>query len=401
MVTSSIALANQQFALNLYSNLVSANAIPSGENVFFSPFSILAALSMLNVGAKGATRDQLLTATKLKNLGDASKIDKSFKDLFGKLDIHTQGAKPSSTAASPDDQWKRTTAYLALANRVYLQKGLKIQKDFDSTLKTSYNTTFGQVDFAGNPGGAKNQINQWVESVTNNRIKNLFSEMSSDVKLALVSAIYFKAEWEDHFNNENTQEGDFFTANGNRLKTRFMKKVDQDVNYAEFPELAATVLKKSYAGNSASMLIILPNKRDGLADLEKKLTASVFDKTKYQNYEVDITLPKFRIETDYQLIETLKKMGVKDAFQSNADFSGMADQRLNVGEVVHKAFIEVDEKGTEAAAATGLKVVPVSLTIFPDDLQRVFKADHPFLFAIQHDETGTVLFLGRVANPAA
>ncbi|XP_055350606.1 serpin B4-like [Paramacrobiotus metropolitanus] len=393
-VIAPFSLANNQFSLDLYGNLIASK--PRNENGFLSPFSVMAALSMVNVGAKGKTKQQILKATHLDKMNDTF-IDSAFMSLFTRLEVHTA---PSTAPATPPDEWARQTPYLAIANRVYLQKGFSFKQEFGDVLKNFYQTTFGEADFAGNAQQATRDVNQWVESVTNHRIQNLFSQIEPSVKLALVSAIYFKAEWEDHFQKEITQNGDFF-GEGNTFKNvPFMKQTDDEAKFAKLADVDATGLIKPYAHGAVHMLFILPNKKDGLAALEKKLRPAHFDISKYQRAEVEITLPRFKIESDFNLNAALKQIGIVDAFQDNADFSGISTQPLKISEVVHKTFVEVNEKGTEAAAATGMKMVPLSAVFFPEDMKKVFKADHPFLFAIQHRETGAILFIGRVSNPS-
>jgi len=364
---------------------------------------------MVNVGANGPTKQQILTATGLTKIGKTDQeIDGIFKSLFSTLEIKTTGGKEKAR-----EQWERLEPSLNLANRVYVQESLQVKPQFSDRLNNSYNSTFGKL----NPGTAKNDINHWVESVTNGKIKDLFGEIADNVRMVLVSAIYFKAEWEDTFSESSTQQKDFYASGTNKVKVPMMTTFDDEAGYATFPQLDATALLKSYVGNTVRLVVILPNKKDGLPQLEQKITKDVFlpqleqkitkDVFSTKNYqtngavEVTISLPKFKIEDSFQLNEGLQKVGIRDAFSDGADFSGISSVRLKIDEVVHKSFIDVNEKGTEAAAATGIKMVPLSMTIRPESAKKVFNADHPFIFAIQHVATEAVLFIGRYTGPSS
>jgi len=288
---------------------------------------------------------------------------------------------------------------LNLANRVYVRDNLKVKPEFVNRLKTSFNSTFGSLG-----RNAKDDINKWVESVTNNKIKDLMDDVDSSVRMVLVSAIYFKAEWEDTFSEGGTKPKTFFASGKNTVQVPMMHLFDDDAGYATFPNLDATALLKSYVGGSIRMIVVLPNKKDGLPELEKKLTKDVFAGSNYASsgsVEVEISLPKFKIEDSFKLNDALKKLAVNAAFSDSADFSGIAAEPLKIDEVVHKSFIDLNEKGTEAAAATGIKAAASSFTIFPESAKKVFNADHPFIFAIQHVATESVLFIGRYAGPSS
>lgn len=345
MASSSVVSANTQFSIDLYRTLIAANQ-PS-KNVFFSPFSITAALAMVSVGAHGSTKDEIFSGLRLKGqtANKEDQINAEFKQLFQSLDVKTESNRTSSAKIRDDTHlgdFQQDTPRLDLANRVYLQKGTQVKKPFSDTLKSSYKSTFGEVDFAGDSNGAKNTINKWVANVTQDKIKDLFKDLSSDSKLVLVSAIYFKAAWKEEFSKDRTEEKDFFAAGGKTVKARFLRYFSNlEYSFAEFPELKATAIGIPYVGSSFQMKIILPNEKNGLENLQKVLTPAIFDDAQYTtNAEIDVSLPKFKIEADYKLTAALKSLGVKKPFSNSADFSGISDSPpLKIGDVVHKSFI--------------------------------------------------------------
>lgn len=360
MANSSVVSSNTQFSIDLYKTIIAGNQ--QEKNVFFSPFSITAALAMVSVGAHGGTKDEIFSGLRLKGQpgSNSEKINLEFKQLFQTLDVQVENSSTSALSSPKDDsdQWtyRRDPPRLDLANRVYLQKGTHVKKPFVDTLQSSYRSTFGEVDIAGNPGAAKNVINKWVANVTHNKIKNLIKELNHDTKLVLVSAIYFKAAWEKAFHSEMTKEKDFFVSGGKTVKADFMSYFSNgEYSYAEFPDLKATAIGILYAGSSFRMLIILPNEKNGLGNLRKSLSPAVFDDSRYStDVDVDLLLPKFKIEADYHLPKYLQTLGMKKPFLAVADFTGIADSPpLVIGDVVHKSFI------SKSALASLLVVEPI------------------------------------------
>lgn len=365
----SAASGNSAFAFELYAKL---SADPG--NVFFSPYSISSALGMTWAGARGTTADELA------------------KTLHFTPETHAGLAALNQQLIG-----KKAGYQLSVANRLYVSQAVKLLEPFTTLAKDQYGAPVEQVDF-GNDATRK-RVNQWVEEQTNKRIKDLISPgvFNADTRLALINAIYFKGTWATPFDKKNTKPQPFFTGG---------KKVDVPLMFANLPRSArarfgqtgdAQVLELPYQGGEVTMIVVLPTTRDGLPALEKKLDAAAFDTliTTLRPSEVDVWLPRFRVEKQAALGPTLKAMGMPTAFEQSADFSGMTGTKdLFISAVIHKAFVEVNEEGTEAAAAT-------AVVIGTESVQQTasFRADHPFLFALRDGKSGSVLFLGRVVDP--
>jgi serpin B len=253
------------------------------------------------------------------------------------------------------------------------------------------------VDFVTETEKTRQKINRWVEDKTNDKIKNLIPEgaLNAMTRLVLTNAIYFKGDWASQFDKDDTEDADFFVSPEKTVTASLMYQ-KEEFKYAENELLQ--ILQLPYKGDDLSMLVLLPKEKIGLADLEKELTADKLTEWQKRMYEqeIEVYLPKFKMTSQFSLSETLKKMGMSDAFDpGKADFSGMTGNKdLFISAVLHKAFVEVNEKGTEAAAATG---VMMQLSMALDE--PVFRADHPFIFMIQDNKTGSILFVGRVMDP--
>ena len=258
------------------------------------------------------------------------------------------------------------------------------------------------VDYITNVEKAREEINNWVEKKTNNKIKDLIPPgvLSSDTRLTLVNAIYFKGLWLEQFKQKETFPGSFFVSQNEEIKVEMMHQ-KAEFKYSESEELACQILEMPYIGKKMSMVIFLPKETHGLAKLEGKMTYDKLNESlsslMYASLdEVEVFLPKFKLTQQFDLNDVLSKMGAKEMFiPGKADLSGISSQSLFVSKVVHKAFVEVNEEGTEAAAATA---VGVALMCMPLPAP-IFKADHPFLFLIRHNESGAILFLGRLVKP--
>jgi serpin B len=289
---------------------------------------------------------------------------------------------------------------LAVANSLWPQKGYEFLPGFVALCRDRYEAQPTAVDYAGATEAARKQINDWVEAKTNRKIQELFKPgvLDAQTRLVLANAIYFKGDWATPFDKQFTQELPFHLANGKQVTAPLMTRQAQ-FGYAAIADLQ--VLDLPYAGNALSMTILLPAKADGLAALEAQLTVAKLDAwlKAMRNREVNVVLPKFKTTAEFSLGETLQALGMRDAFAGGqADFSGMTGKKdLFISAVVHKAFVEVNEEGTEAAAATG---VGMKLTAAMPQEPPVFRADHPFLFLIRENQTGSILFLGRVADPS-
>jgi len=370
----------QKFAVGLYKNIASTSQ--PGQNIAISPFSADAALSMTFVGAAGATKSELGSSLGV-NDNTAGSLAQKFKSV--------NAASASYTLQS--------------ANGIFLEKTYDILPAYRGKVVNDFGANISSVDFANQAETARKQINAFVEAKTNNKIKDLFpaDSLDSSTKLVLVNAVYFKANWEEKFEKSATSSQPFTLAGGDQKNANLMNQVE-DFRYAESAELGgAQVLELRYTKGETSMVVILPKKETGIQALESSLTAAALDSALGQlsSNKVDVYLPKFKVNTDYQLVEPLKALGIKAAFSNQADFSGISQKgNLKISKVVQKVFVEVDETGTEAAAATGIQAVAFSAMV---DMRepKTFRADRPFLYLIRHNQSKSILFMGRVANPTA
>jgi serpin B len=373
--------ANNQFAFDLYSELKDENG-----NVFFSPYSISSAIAMTYEGARGQTADEMKNVFHFPS--NIAEMRASFAKLYNNLN-------------KKDKQYQLNTA-----NALWAQKDYPFLNNYLSTIESYYGGKTTNLDFISETEKSRNIINSWVEDQTNNRIKDLIPAgvLSPMTKLVLTNAIYFKGKWALQFDKSNTKDEDFNTDSGTKVKVPMMQLTGKDAefNYAELENMQ--ILEMPYKGKELSMLILLP--KGDLESAEKFLTAENLNLVKQSllNQRVDIYLPRFKFDTKYFMADTLSQMGMPTAFSAEkADFSGMvskenlAGQNLFISQVIHQAFVEVNEEGTEAAAATA--VIMETMSAAPQE-PKVFRADHPFIFLIQEKATGNILFLGRVVNPS-
>ncbi|KAK2884234.1 hypothetical protein Q8A67_017871 [Cirrhinus molitorella] len=377
-----LSRANGLFALDLYRALSESKA---EKNMFFSPLSISAALSMIYLGAR---RDTSKEMAKVLSFSSASDVHSHFKTL-------------TSTINSPSASY-----VLKLANRLYGEKTFSFLPDYlNSTLKL-YKAELQTVDFIGASEKSRRIINKWVEEQTENKIKGLLKHglVTDLTRLVLVSAIYFKGTWMHKFETRDTEEMSFKINQNERRPVQMMYQKEM-FPFRSIPEYKVQVLEIPYKQDELSMLILLPNETqdgsDPLLKLESELTLDkLLDWTKRDkmatSMDISVHLPKFKLEVESSLSEKLQEMGMSSVFhETKADLTGMSSQRrLFISAVVHKAFIEVNEEGTEAAAATAA-IVEVDSAI---RCQR-FIADHPFMFFIRHNTTNSILFLGRFRGP--
>lgn len=371
---NAMSIAVNRFTLDLYAQL---GARPG--NVFASPFSAHTALAMSIAGARGTTAAQMAKVMHLAEHGPT--IHHALGQLVAEL-----------TAATGDG------CELRIANGLWAQQGFRFLPSYLEILRTGYGAEPNQVDFVDLPEPARAKINAWVEEQTRERIKDLVpSDMiTRDTRLFLVNAVYFLGSWKQPFATHQTRPGPFTRADG-EIKTIPLMRQTGRFLYAEAPDMQ--VLEMPYVGERLAMTILLPRRHDGLAELETRL--SVENLARWLDggraREVRTILPKFRLDATFSLAQPLRAMGMSDAFTAAADFSGMTGQRdLFISGVVHKAFVEVDEKGTEAAAATG---IGMSITSMPTEAPPLFQADRPFVFLIRDRASGAILFIGRLAEP--
>jgi len=370
-----ITKGNNIFGLDLYQILTAKE----DGNIFISPYSISSALAMTYAGANGNTKKQMAEVLYF-NLPDN--------------ELHSAFSKLNSIFNAPKNDFQ-----LAIANSLWGQINYPFREDFIELVKKYYSAGFNLVDFVNdlNREKARNEINKWVEDRTNQKIKELIQkgDLTSLTRLVLVNAIYFKGKWKYTFNKKETKEIPFFVDEKRTSKVPMMHQVN-DFNYYEDKDLQAIELP--YSGDELSMIVILPKERT-LSKLEKNLNYTLLDKisTNMAKEKIEVYFPKFKIEKRYILNEPLIKLGMSDAFDDMlADFSGMTGSRdLYISKVIHQSFIEVNEEGTEAAAATAVIMSGKSISLGP----KIFKADHPFLFFIIHKPTNTILFMGRFIEP--
>jgi len=475
--TSLAARANNEFATDHYRQLAQES---TGDNLFFSPYSLFSALLMTTEGARGETARQMGTVLRFpevaRTTGDPAVLSPWNTTTLhaGMADLKRRltGGAAADVAQSQETRKRiaqleqehetltqqieqqqkerrsqpmelvdraRTVAdelnqlrqqvdqyELNIANALWGEQTFPFRQAFLGTLLDAYGAAAFPVDFLHDPEGARSRINRWATEQTKERIRNILGEgtITPDTRLVLANAIYFKGNWADQFDKRNTQETDFTQTDGTKGRVRLMAAQGRQWRYAELlpdgtrnePVLdqqkfeytlnpnpqGFQLLELPYRGKTLSMIVLLPQQHDGLAALEKQLTADTWNKWlgTMQQQTVHVFLPKFRLETMYPLPGTLSAMGMPAAFQPGG-FTGISDvpeaRTLALSQVVQKAFVDVNEEGTEAAAVTVITMVFTSARIEPPI--PTFRADRPFLFLIRDNQSGAILFLGRVMSP--
>jgi serpin B len=385
-----VANGNNCFALQLYQRLRGDKG-----NLFFSPYSISTALAMTYAGARGQTQEQMATALcfptsaeALQKLGAGNQpmSQGQFAQAFGRIikDLNARG-----------DQSKYE---LRVANALWGQKGYEFLPAFIQLVETQYDGKLQILDFVAATEKARQTINAWVEKQTNGKIKDLISPgvLDAMTRLVLTNAVYFKGNWASQFKKDQTKDGPFTLLDGSNVQVPMMNQ-QAEFGYAEIDTFQ--VLEMPYVGQELSMVILLPKEAGGIGALEKGLTADSLSNwlSRIQKREVIVSVPKFRMTQKLDMGGVLQAMGMTNAFSQAADFSGMTGNReLFISAVIHQAYVDVNEEGTEAAAATG---VIMKLTMIGPGQTPIFLADHPFIFLIRDHRSGSILFLGRTMNP--
>jgi len=360
---------NSSFAVRMYNQLGATDG-----NLFFSPYSISSALGMTYAGARGNTAREMKAALHFSL--DQDELNPAFKNLNREL------------AASA----RKTGQKLNIANGLVLTGG-NVSSQYKSILKKYYEAEIF-------PGGLA-EINGWVKRKTEGKIDRILEQLSPNSVCVLLNAIYFKGVWESQFKKTATKDAPFNVSAGRQVTVPLMHQ------YGSFRFMAGEdfqAVSLPYKGNNLSMVVVLPNTADGLPALEKKMTDQSISEwltglDRQQPQKVYLYLPKFKLETGYDLAAPCEKMGMKDAFTiGRADFSGMGWPvgDLWISQIKHKAVVEVNEEGTEAAAVTAVEMATKSVRNDP-----VFRADHPFLFLVRDNRSGAILFMGRMVNPGA
>jgi serine protease inhibitor len=468
--------AINNFAGDLYRQLAQEN---EKKNLFFSPYSVTSALTMVVEGARGETARQMGTVLRfpdvMRRVGDeartlpwnttlihtgmaelrqrltggvSAEAAQEIRDKIKTLEQEHQDLTKQVQQLSESGQWQERFAVsqraanvagelnrlrqqidqyeLQIANALWGEQTFPFRPQFTDVLRESYGASAFPVDFIHDAEAARERINRWVEQQTHDRIKNPLGpgSLSFATRLVLANAIYFKGNWAEQFNKADTYAGDFILQDGTNTKAMFMAVREARFRYAELladgtsnepvlnPERTEYIFKPNpdgfqllelpYRGHALSMVALLPKSSNDLVALEKKLTADNLNRwvEALREQKVHVFLPKFQMETTYDLPLTLSSMGMPAAFQPGG-FTGMSDAPegglLKLSQVIHKAFVDVNEEGTEAAAATIITAVAIAKIIEPPI--PVFRADHPFLFLIRDTQSGAILFLGRMMNP--
>jgi len=375
-----LASGNTAFALDLY-----AQVRGQSGNLFFSPYSISAALAMTYAGAQGQTETEMAEALHF------GLPQSQLHAAFNHLDLELE----SRAETEPDEDTQPFR--LNIANSIWGQQDYHFETPFLDTLAVNYGAGLRLLDFIADPEGAREAINAWVSQQTEERIPELLAEgtIQPDIRLVLTNAIYFTAAWASPFEPENTQAGSFWVDGSNEVT------VDMMVQTESFPYVAGTgfqAVALPYDGRQLSMLVLVPDAGQ-MAQFESQLTADRVAEVVagLESTNLALEMPKFEYDSDLSLRETLAAMGMTTAFDpSAADFSGMTGGRdLFIDDVIHQAYVLVDEEGTEAAAATAVLMAPTSAPPPPVPLS----IDRPFVFLIRDEPTGAILFLGRVTDP--
>jgi serpin B len=382
----SVVDSNNAFAFKFYDKL---NEGMASENVFFSPYSITVALTMAFEGAKENTAEEMYNVLEFPecvckkapcNCDNADARRAAFREIYDGIN-------------------KKSKDYqLDTGNALWAEQDFAFLDSYFNTIETVYGGKATNMDFKTKSEESRVIINKWVEDKTRDKIKDLIPAgmINSMTRLVLTNAIYFKGTWVWQFDKGDTYDANFKVNDEKNVTVKMMRLTGEKprFNYTENEELQ--MLELPYKGNDVSMLIILP-KEKSVNEIGKELSSEKLKelKSSMENLNLPVYLPKFKFETKSLLSDILQSMGMKEAFSDNADFSGMTGQKdLQISEVIHQAYVDVNEEGTEAAAATA--IVMKSMSARPP---ASFKADHPFIFIIQQRDTGNILFMGKVMDP--
>ncbi|MEI6810088.1 MAG: serpin family protein [bacterium] len=370
----SLARDNTRFAFDLYHKLA-----PTQGNIFFSPYSISTALAMTYAGARGNTEKEMAATLRF------SLSQTELHPTFAKMDACLKKAE-------------RSGIRLRVANSLWPQKDYPFLEEYISLLKKHYGVLVTAVDYRSGRDAAQT-INNWVANKTDDRIKAIVTpdDLTTMTRLVLVNAIYFKGKWASQFKARNTKQEPFHVAPDKPIQAPMMTQ-KLKCRYASLPSL--DLLELPYVGNGLSMIVLLPKKIDGVQEVESELTADNLTSWlgALREQEVLVFLPRFKTTCTFGLRDALSSMGMLAAFRATkANFAGMDGRPdwIYVSAVIHKAFVEVNEEGTEAAAATAVTMLTSAVPASPP----TFRADHPFVFLIQEKGTGSILFAGRITDP--
>jgi serpin B len=394
------AKATNELAVDLHRQLATGD-----DNLCVSPYSIQSALAMTYAGADGETRTEM--ARVLHFPTNDGGVPASFFALQHSLEQMSaktaELVKQSKKFGGPSEP-----ITLQIANRLFAQNGYRFREAFLSLVKQNFGGAFEPVDFIADPAAATQRINKWVADQTHDRIRDLIPSRALDktTRLVLANALYLKAPWASEFSQNATQPEPFFVHGGAPVDVPMMRKTAKHFGYARHEGF--TVVSIPYAGDDLQFLVLLPDEVNGLRALESKLTGDMLAGcAKLEKRDVDLHLPKFKLAPPtITLAEKFEALGMKTAFdkpQGSANFDKMAPRKPNdylyISQIFHKTFIAVDEKGTEAAAATAVAMMAGTALRSPPPPPIEVKVDRPFVYAIQHVPSGVCLFLGRVTDP--
>jgi serpin B len=375
---SAVIQSSNAFAVDLYGQLRARDG-----NLFFSPDSISTALAMAYAGARGDTALEM--AKTLHFTLPPARLEPAMGVLLANLNATHAGYQ------------------LHVADALWAQKDFNFLDSYLKLMNSDYRAAFNRVDFKGAPESVRATINNWVAQKTENKITNLLPQgsVNAGTKLVLTNAIYFKGNWQTQFEKSQTEDDDFHLSATQTTKAPLMHRSGA---FRYFSNGTFQMLEIPYKSNELSMIVLLPNDPAGLPALEQGLTADYVENWLEQlktEPRVILSLPKFKLTEEFQLADTLSRMGMPGAFaHASADFSGMTGKRdLWISAVIHKAFVDVNEEGTEAAAATGITMRSAMASRPIRTVPIVFRADHPFVFLIRDTVSGSILFMGRVTDP--
>jgi serpin B len=376
-----LAAGNRAFALDLYHELQS-----SKDNLFFSPYSISSALAMTYAGAEGNTAEEM--ATVLHFLLEENKLHSAFNALDQSLQDLAKQEIPQD-AGEPFQ--------LNIANAIWGQKSYHFESDFLDTLAANYGAGLRLLDYIQEPEQSRQSINEWISEQTQERIQDLIPQgaINADTRLVLSNAIFFKASWLEPFEESLTEDKLFYSLGGDRMVS--MMSLGSDVSFLYYQGEGFQAVDLPYQGGQTSLLVLLPD-QGNFKEFEARLNTDQLDQIirDLAYRPMYLSFPKFEFESEVNLTSTLAEMGMPNAFNEGADFSGMTGAKeLFISDVFHKAFVSVDEDGTEAAASTA---VVMRLTSAPDN-PLLLEVNRPFLFLIRDHQTDSILFLGRVLEP--
>src|SRR5438552_2380509 len=393
------AKATNQVGVDLHRQLET-----SDENLCISPYSIDSALAMTFAGTDGETRNEMARVLHFPNDGDVPAsffaLQQSLEQMSAKTAELVKDFEKFGGASEP--------ITLNIANRLFAQKGYHFREAFLPLVKQNFGGAFEPLDFVAHPAAATQHINKWVADQTHDRIRDLIpgGALDKTTRLVLANALYLKAPWSSEFSDNATQPEPFHVRGGTPVNTPTMHKTDKHFGYAKREGFTAVSLP--YVGSELQFLVLLPDDINGLRALESKLTGDTLAAcARLDTRDVDLYLPKFKIEPPtIALAENFEALGMKTAFdkpQGSANFDKIAPRKPNdylyISQIFHKTFMAVDEKGTEAAAATAVAMMAGTALRSPPPPPIEVKVDRPFVYAIQHVPSGVCLFLGRVTDP--